>query len=272
MELFVRWVQNGIFHPRFTIHSWNDDDSVNEPWMYPEALPIIRETIEFRYRLIPYLYSLVFEAARSGTPIIRPLVYHFQDDPRCHTESFDFLLGPNLLVATVFEDGARIRDVYLPKGNHAQWWCDFYSGKWYQGGQTITLEAPLNRIPLLVRAGGMMPMGKVMRYFGEKPDDLRQMYIFPHPEVGHGRFNLIEDDGVSFDFLKGGFSECQIQVVASRDQISVEVEINQAGFELPYSSIECIFPFGEKRKIRSTSAFEPTQTKDGRSRIALVLD
>ncbi|CAG0943834.1 hypothetical protein ANRL1_01490, partial [Anaerolineae bacterium] len=92
-ELFVRWVQNGIFHPRFTIHSWHLDGTVNEPWMYPDVLPIIRDAIEFRYRLIPYLYSLMFDAARTGIPIIRPLLYEFPGDPRTHTESFDFMLG-----------------------------------------------------------------------------------------------------------------------------------------------------------------------------------
>jgi alpha-glucosidase len=97
-ELFVRWVQNGIFHPRFTIHSWNEDDTVNEPWMYPEILPIIRKTIEFRYRLIPFLYSLFFQAARTGEPIIRPMVYHFSDDPVCRSESCVFLFGGCLLV------------------------------------------------------------------------------------------------------------------------------------------------------------------------------
>ena len=93
-ELFVRWVQNGIFHPRFTIHSWNNDGTVNEPWMYPDILPIIRAAIHLRYRLIPYLYSLLVEAAGTGHPIIRPMVYHFPHDPRCRSESFDFMVGP----------------------------------------------------------------------------------------------------------------------------------------------------------------------------------
>lgn len=112
-ELFVRWVQSGVFHPRFTIHSWHWDGSVNEPLMYPEVLPIVRDAMEFRYRLIPYLYSLFFQAAQTGQPIIRPMVYAFPRDARCQTESFDFMLGPNLLIASVFEQGARTRRVYL---------------------------------------------------------------------------------------------------------------------------------------------------------------
>jgi alpha-glucosidase len=107
-ELFVRWVQNGVFHPRFTIHSYHADGSVNEPWMYPEVLPIIREWIEFRYRLIPYLYTLLFESTQTGHPIIRPMVYAFPGDPKCQTESFDFMLGPSLLVASVLQDGSAL--------------------------------------------------------------------------------------------------------------------------------------------------------------------
>jgi alpha-glucosidase len=130
-ELFVRWIQNAILHPRFAMNSWHVDGSVNEPWMYPEVLPIIRATFEFRYRLLPYLYSLMFESAHTGHPIIRPMVYEFPRDARCQTESFDFMLGANLLVASVFEDGARTRTVYLPRETE---WIDFYSGARYRGG------------------------------------------------------------------------------------------------------------------------------------------
>lgn len=245
-ELFVRWVQNGIFHPRFTIHSWNDDGSVNEPWMHPEVLPLVRETIHFRYRLLPYLYSLFFEAAATGHPIIRPLVYHFSHDPNCHTESFDFLLGSHLLVASVLEPGATTRPVYLPAGEQ---WCDFYTGRWYEGGQTVTLDAPLERIPLLVRAGGIIPMGKVMRFVGEQPDDLRQIYLFPHPKSGSGRFRLIEDDGVSLAYQQGGFSEVVLTITADAEQITIQIDLPTNGYLLPYTEIELILPETEHRSI-----------------------
>ena len=103
-ELFVRWLQCGIFHPRFTIHSYNTDGTVNEPWMYPEILLLVQEIIEFRYRLLPYLYSLFRQTSISGEPIIRPLVYQFQDDPQCYKTSFEFMLGDFLLVAPVYEE------------------------------------------------------------------------------------------------------------------------------------------------------------------------
>ncbi len=220
-ELFVRWVQNGIFHPRFTIHSWHLDGTVNEPWMYPEVLPIVREWIEFRYRLMPYLYSLFFEAAQTGHPIIRPMVYAFPRDARCHTESFDFMLGPNLLVASVFEEGARTRRVYLPESTE---WCDFYTGEWHHGGQEIEVDAPLERIPLFVRAGGMIPMGKAMKHVGAEPDDVRQVCAFPHPTEGRGAFTLIEDDGVTLDYRQGKFAQVQLQIESNGNSISVHAQ------------------------------------------------
>ncbi len=103
-QLFVRWVQNAVFYPRFSIHSCNTDNTVTEPWMYPSYLNIIKESINLRYKLMPYLYSLAYEASRLGSPIMRPLIYEFQDqDPSVTDQSFDFLLGPYLLVAGIFE-------------------------------------------------------------------------------------------------------------------------------------------------------------------------
>jgi alpha-glucosidase len=252
-ELFVRWVQNGIFHPRFTIHSWNSDGTVNEPWMYPQVLPIVREAIEFRYRLIPYLYTLVFEAARTGSPIIRPMVYHFFKDPRCHTESFDFMLGPNLLVASVLEEGARTRQVYLPDAGD---WCDFHTGEWHSGGQTIQVEAPLERIPLFVPAGGIIPMGKVMRHVGQGPDDLRQAYVFPHPKHGRGTFTLIEDDGVSLGYQRGEYTQVKLEVVADPGFISLQVHSPQGRYPLEYTQVEFVLPPGETRPVNAETVGE----------------
>jgi alpha-glucosidase len=250
-ELLLRWVQNGIFQPRFCIHSWNSDGSVTEPWMYPEVLPAIREAIHFRYRLIPYLYSLLFEAAHTGHPITRPMVYHFPHDPHCLTESFDFMLGPFLLVASVLDEKAGTRAIYLPKQAN---WCDFYSGEWYTGNQTVTLAAPLERIPLLVRAGGIIPMGKTMRYTGEQADDLRQIYLFPHPEQGSSVFDLIEDDGLSLDYQRGGYTAVHIELTAQPDHISVSVSLTPGYYTLPYDELEFILPEGEARPIHITGA------------------
>jgi alpha-glucosidase len=233
-ELFVRWVQNGIFHPRFSIHSWNTDETVNEPWMHPDVLPIVREMIQFRYRLIPYLYSLMFEAHQTGNPMIRPLVYHFPDDPRCWTESFDFLLGSHLLVASVLEAGARKWRVYLPMGT---WWCDFHTGRWYEGGQEIEVDAPLERIPLFVADGGMIPFGPIMRYVGERPDDTREVYAFGRASAS---LTLFEDDGETFAYRDGHYTALRLSLDLQDDQFVPRAEILHSGYTLPYDHVTFI--------------------------------
>ena len=231
-ELFVRWIECGIFHPRFTIHSWNTDGTVNEPWMYPEVLPLIRDLFNFRYRLLPYLYTLSFEAHRSGQPIIRPLVYEFPDDPRCHTESFDFLLGSHLLVAPVLDQGATTRTVYLPAGT---WWCDYYNGTWYEGGYEITVDAPLGKPPLFVRDGGVIPLAGTMRYVGEKPDDQRTLRVYVRT---FAHITLIEDDGISTAYQQGAYTELSIDITPTLGQWLVMVDRLHNGYPLPYKSLD----------------------------------
>lgn len=246
-ELFVRWVQNAVLHPRFAMNSWHLDGTVNEPWMYPDVLAIIREWFEFRYRLMPYLYSLFFEASQTGHPIIRPMVYEFPRDPRTHTESFDFMLGPNLLVASVLEDGARTRAVYLPGEGD---WYDFYSGARHPGGETLVADAPLERIPLFVPAGGIIPMGKAMRHFGAEPDDLRQAFVFPPPRTGHRAFTLVEDDGITLNYQRGDVTQVTLQMIAEPNALELRVQ-SRGDFALPYSRVEFILPRGEARAVKS---------------------
>ncbi len=145
-------------HPRFTIHSWNDDQTVNEAWMYPAITPAIRSAIELRYRLLPYLYTLLWQAHADDEPMLRPTFLDHQHDAQTFAECDDFLLGRDLLVASVVEPGARQREVWLPD-NQAGWY-DFYSHQWFAGGQWVTLDAPLEKLPLLVRAGAGLPLSE----------------------------------------------------------------------------------------------------------------
>ncbi|NPV67404.1 MAG: glycoside hydrolase family 31 protein [Anaerolineae bacterium] len=264
-ELFLRWVQNGIFHPRFTIHSLGLGGQATEPWMYPEVLPLVREAIRFRYRLLPYLYTLLAEAARTGAPIVRPLVYHFAHDPHCRMESFDFMLGPNLLVASVLEPGARTRAVYLPAGTA---WCDFHTGQWHAGGQMVTLDAPLERIPLLVPADGLIPLGRAMRHVGAEPDSLREVHVFPSPGGGEGAFALVEDDGWSMAYTRGEQTRLTLRVAATAAQIVLAVDPPQGGFPLPYDTVAFVLPPGEMRPV---SGGEVATGEDGRRRVQVAV-
>lgn len=196
-ELLVRWVQVGVFYPRFSIHSSNTDNTVTEPWMYPSYRKYIRDAIQLRYKLLPYLYSLFHEASTIGTPIMRPLVFEFQQDKQVYQESFDFLFGPSILVAPIYEKGCSHRQVYLPYGSE---WIDWISRKRYPGGQCITVPVELGQIPLFIREGAIIPM---------KTESGVRFLIDPWQ---NRPFVMYEDDGESLDHLKGIFKETTISI------------------------------------------------------------
>ncbi|NJL94891.1 MAG: alpha-glucosidase [Anaerolineae bacterium] len=265
-ELFLRWLQCGVFQPRFHIHSLNDDGSISEPWMYPKILPLVRQTIQWRYRLLPYLYSLFYHAHRDGDPMNRPLVYEFPEDARCRAESFDFLLGSHLLVPPIFEEGVRHREVYLPAGSA---WHPFYGEGWLEGGQSVALPAPLEHLPLLVRAGGIIPMGKAMQHVGAEPDDQREVYLFPHPGAGSAQFELIEDDGLSLGYQRGEVSTVGLGLAATPEQVMLTLRVS-GGYALPYSEMTFILPPGEARPLEAPAGARLWVGEDGRRRATVT--
>ena len=208
-ELMVRWIQNGIFQPRFSIHSTNTDNTVTEPWMYGDCTDYILEAIGLRYQLSPYLYSLMERAHETGLPIMEPMCSAFQEDVKCYEEGVDFMLGDSLLVANVVEKGAVSRKVYLPEG---ETFYDFYTRAAYEGGRTVELPVDLGSIPLFVRSGAIIPMAE------DRLDNLKTQQA-EHIRIlcaadRDGRFELYEDDGISMDYEKGGFLKTSITMTA----------------------------------------------------------
>ncbi|MFW5642459.1 MAG: TIM-barrel domain-containing protein [Alkalispirochaeta sp.] len=267
-ELLVRWVQNGIFHPRFSIHSWRLDGSATEPWMYPEVIDIIRDMIRLRYRLVPYLYSLYVQAERTGEPIIRPLVYEFPDDPGVVDESFEFLLGRGLMVASVFSEGARERRVYLPAGTR---WCDLYSGDWMDGGRTVTVPAPLERPTVLAREGMILPLGPPMDRIRSSEDDRREFWLFPGDGDAENHFDLYEDDGASLRYLQGEESVVRVSMTTRAGGINLSVTVLTDGYPLPYREVTVVLPVGEHRPVTSAGAELLEPDRDGRRRYTVPL-
>ena len=208
-ELLVRWIQNGIFQPRFSIHSTNIDNTVTEPWMYSNCTEYIRTAIKLRYRLFPYLYSLMERAHETGLPIMEPMCSAFQNDPKCYEEGIDFMFGDSLLVANVVEKGATTRKIYLPEGNK---FYDFYTRTPYDGGQTIEIPVDLGSIPLFVKGGSIIPMAtnQMKNLMTEQPNGIS---ILCAPDCD-GSFVLYEDDGVSMDYEKGCYLKTFISMAA----------------------------------------------------------
>ncbi|WP_417473980.1 TIM-barrel domain-containing protein [Leisingera sp.] len=244
-ELFVRWVQNGIFHPRFTIHSWNEDATVNEPWMYPEVTDRIRAAIRLRYRLMPYLYTCLWQAAEHSEPMLRPLFLDFGDDPQTWEEGDSFLLGRDLLVATVLDKGRDTHAVYLPR--HANGWWDFHAGTWHAGGQWLELPVTLDSIPLFVRGGAVIPMGEGADRAAPEAETGRVLAIFPAPGEGcHGSL-MYEDDGVSSDS-----DWCLTHFEVSCDTDSISLRTRREGPGRPVlPEADLLLPSGESRTLKT---------------------
>ena len=243
-ELLVRWVQFGVFMPRFSIHSWHDDGTVNEPWMHPNATPFIRDLIKLRYRLIPYLYNLLWRYHHAYEPVVRPTFFDFPDDPRCWQEGDEMMVGPSLLAAPVVEPGHVHREVYLPFGTH---WYNFWSGEPLRGGQTVTCPAPWTRPVLFARESCAIPVNVAAQSFATRADR-RSFMIFPPTGSGSFATENFEDDGESEAYRTGGYGGWHIKVES--DPKSVSARVQRFGI-LPRldPAAGLIFPESEMRTV-----------------------
>ena len=194
-ELFTRWLQMGVFVPFLRAHT-DVESPDQEPWSWGEPyLSINRRYLVLRYRLLPYLYTALWQSAQTGLPVVRPLLLAFQDDAATHALDDQFLCGDAFLVAPVVEEGATHRSVYLPGGT----WYDFWTDEQLSGPARVELEAPLERLPLFVRAGSVVPMAPPMHYVGQRPVDRLTLDVYPGEGVGW----LYEDDGESLAYWRG---------------------------------------------------------------------
>ncbi|NYZ16107.1 alpha-glucosidase [Azospirillum sp. RWY-5-1] len=189
-ELLLRWIEQAVWWPRFTIHSWNDDGSVTEPWTFPEILPQVRAAFQLRERLVPLFYTLLWRAHREHTPVLRPLFFDFPDQPEAYGEEDSVMVGDRILVAPVLDPGVEERALWLPAVPGG--WYDLRDGKRYEGGVRVTVAAPLGVAPAFVRAGTLLPLGPSPSW-GEGPLTVR---VFPGPD-GFATLTLFDDDGVS---------------------------------------------------------------------------
>jgi alpha-glucosidase len=206
-EFLVRSYQIGFLAPFFRNHHTVDGYD-QEPWRFGKFYEdIIRKYLKLRYRLLPFLYTTLEEAHRTGVPLIRPLVLNYQDDESTYNLDDEFMIGNDLLVAPVVQPDVTSRLVYLPKGV----WYDFWTNKKYEGTTMIRADAPLETVPMFVRGGAIIPMAPEMKYVGEKPVNPITFAIYPD-EQGSATTTLYEDDGVSPAYLKGNFSRTAVNV------------------------------------------------------------
>ncbi|KAA8668812.1 glycoside hydrolase family 31 protein [Pantoea dispersa] len=245
-ELFMRWVQNGVMHPRFTIHSWNDDHTVNEPWMYPSVTPAIRAAIALRYRLLPYLYTLLWQAHADDEPMLRPTFLDHEHDAQTFAECDEFLLGRDLLVASVVEPGQRERRLWLPDNQTG--WYDFATQQWYSGGQWITLPAPLETQPLLVRAGAALPLSERIAHVEAAADDRRTLQLYPLQGKGVSHGELFEDDGESWGYQQGNALWLQWEMRCEATAIHLTLR-RKGDYQPAWQTLQITLPASEQRAL-----------------------
>ncbi|TVR03153.1 MAG: DUF5110 domain-containing protein [Spirochaetaceae bacterium] len=218
-ELYARWMQCAALTPFFRAHSVIGSAN-HEPWSFGARVEAVaRAAVELRYSLIPYLYALFAEAARTGLPVMRPLVLHFGSDPRVRNLNDQFMLGPSLMAAPVVQPGVECRSVYLPEGS----WCDFHTGDHYQGPMDVAVPAPLERIPLFVRTPAIIPRCAVAPSLDASAvSGSLYLDLYPGPVNSVVQFRLHEDDGISTDYRNGTYDLTELTLRSSGDGWSLD--------------------------------------------------
>ncbi len=215
-ELFARWIAVGAFSPLFRAHSMiNTRDA--EPWSFGEEVEdIARNYIKLRYRLMPYIYAAFYEASQNGLPVQRSLAIDFSNDGKIYDDSFQnqYLFGKSLLVAPI-TSAKDIAKIYLPEGI----WFDFFTDICYDGKQEIFLDAKIDKLPLFVRGGSIIPMQGSVLHLKEKPEKVLFIHIYPGAD---GTFEYYEDDGSTFKYQNGFFHKRKISFQQKNKKIIFE--------------------------------------------------
>ncbi|MBI3240739.1 MAG: DUF5110 domain-containing protein [Chloroflexi bacterium] len=214
-ELLARWTQVGAFYPFCRNHTATGTRA-QEPWAFgPEVEAICRKYISLRYQLLPYLYNLFYEASQTGAPIMRPLAWHYPKDPVTFNLNDQFMLGPNLLIAPILAPSLTARAVYLPKGRWYRWSAGQFGKLPYIDGPThLIAEAPLDELPLFVRAGAIIPTWPPAQHTDAIDRDDVTLHIWP----GEGALDFYEDDGAT---RGGDYRLTRFKVTAGSDGVAV---------------------------------------------------
>ena len=198
-ELLVRFYEAAVFVPFFRNHSAMGTRR-QEPWQFDETtIDAVRKTVKLRYRFIPYIYDLAHECEKTGAPIVRPLVYEYPADEHVRNISDEYMLGSFVLVAPVIAPGKEAREVYLPDGD----WYDYYTGEKYSGGRYILADAPLDKVPVFIKAGAIIPVADgEIRSTEDITEDKISILTYP----GKGSFVHYQDDNETFAYRNGAYN------------------------------------------------------------------
>ena len=206
-----------------------------EPWAFDEETEEInRKYIKLRYKFLPYFYDVMRNCEKTGAPMIRPLLFNYQNDIKTYQINDQFMVGDNIMVAPVVEQGCTRRMVYLPEGNV---WFDYWTGEELNGGQYIIKSAPLDVCPIFIKDGAIIPTYPEQSYVGEKEIDKLTFLVYLSEEKKDASYVHYNDDGESFDYKEGKYNEYKV-TINNEDKITINFENIKQGYEKKYKNIE----------------------------------
>ncbi len=201
-ELFSRWFQFSAFCPMFRVHGSYGLNPGKEFYRFDEKTQgILRNYLNLRYRLLPYLYSVAWQVTSNGDAFMRPLMMDFPNDKEALNTGGEYLFGPSILVTPVTTEGATTQSVYLPESGAS--WYNFWTGETSPAGQSVEAAAPIETLPLFIRPGSIIPMGPFLQYSNEKPANPIELRVY---EGANGSFTLYENEGDSYNYEKGKYA------------------------------------------------------------------
>ncbi|WP_088340851.1 glycoside hydrolase family 31 protein [Robiginitalea sediminis] len=230
-ELFARWVQLGVFHPFCRVHS-SGDHGDQEPWSFDEEVTgIVRKFVELRYQLLPYLYTMFWKYSKEGVPMLKPLVYFDQEDPQTHFRTDEFIFGEQILVCPIQEPNAKGRRMYLPRGK----WHNYWTGEVLEGGSEKWVAADIDKIPIFIREGAIIPMYPVQQYVGEKI--IEQLRLNVYYKLGVEQSTLYEDAQDGYDYKKGGYSIRNFRLSGREKELIIQ-QYKDGSYITPYKTLK----------------------------------
>ncbi len=243
-DLLTRWMELGVFNPIYRNHAAKGTRN-REPWVDgPEHEAIRKRYIETRYKLLPYIYTGMEEASRTGVPLMRPMYMEFPSDPALATSGEQYMFGSGLLVAPKVWPFLDPYDVILPKGT----WFNYWTGETIAGGQTIKVDPPLDTLPVYVRAGTVLPQQPVVQNIDQTPSGPLELRVYPGPECSG---NLYIDDGNSFAYQKGAFLREHFTCDAASNQVKVHVAAAEGSYRPWFKDLRvAVYGAGQARDVQ----------------------
>ncbi|WP_075342062.1 glycoside hydrolase family 31 protein [Tenacibaculum agarivorans] len=234
-ELYARWIQLGVFHPFCRTHSSGDHGN-QEPWTFgEEVIDVTRKYVELRYQLLPYLYTMFWEYAEFGIPMLKSLVLFDQHDPQTHYRTDEFVFGNQILVCPIQEPNSKGRRMYIPRGH----WYNYWTREYVTGGLEKWVDADLDIIPIFIKEGAIVPKYPIQQYVGEKKID--KLKLEAYFKLGNKEVSKVYEDAQDgYDYTKGRYSLRTLSFTGKENELIIQQHIDGT-FVTEYDSIEIEF-------------------------------